>query len=293
MSKFVVTGGSGFIGGHLVEYLEDMDFDVKIFDLKEPEWFSPKAEIIKGDILSKDDLINAAEGCDCIFDCSGVLGSAETFDYFEKTLRVNTLGTLRVLDVAKKLGIPVVYMSLKNTWKNPYMISKRAGTELCQAYSQYLDTKACAISGLNAYGPRQHWDPIRKMFPRFIMKILNDEIIEIFGDGKQVVDMIYVRDLAKIMYLAFEKEVWGDVFDAGSGRPRTVLSIADSLISMIGKGTYKHIEMRPGEPEQAIALADPSYTVQKLDYYPETSWDEGCRMTVDWYTELHLKQNKD
>ena len=105
--------------------------------------------------------------------------------------------------------------------------------------------------------------------------------------------MIYVRDLAKIMYLAFEKEVWGDVFDAGSGRPRTVLSIADSLISMIGKGTYKHIEMRQGEPEQAIALADPSYTVQKLDYYPETSWDEGCRMTVDWYTELHLKQNKD
>ena len=289
MSKFIVTGGSGFIGGHLVEYLEENGHDVRIFDIKKPEWFKPKAEVIIGDILSTDDLMSASDGCECIFDCSGVLGSAETFDYFEKTLRVNALGTLRVLEVAKQLGIPVVYMSLKNSWKNPYMISKRAGSELCQAYNLYLGTKACAVSGLNAYGPRQHWDPIRKMFPRFIMHILNDKTLEIFGDGKQIVDMIYVRDLAKIMYLAYEKEVWGEVFDAGSGRPRTVLSIANDLISMIGKGNYKHIEMRPGEPDQAIALADPSFTVQKLDYYPETSWEEGCRKTLEWYKELHLQ----
>ncbi len=287
MSNFIVTGGSGFIGGHLVEFLEEMGSNVKIFDIKKPDWFSPKAEFINGDILSKDELMQASEGCDCIFDCSGVLGSAETFDYFEKTVRVNALGTLMVLEVAKELDIPVVYMSLKNSWKNPYMISKRTGTELCQAYSQYLNTKACAVSGLNAYGPRQHWDPIRKMFPRFIMKILNDEVIEIFGDGKQIVDMIYVRDLAKIMYLAFEKQVWGEVFDAGSGRPRTVLNVAEDLINIIGKGKINHIEMRPGEPEQAIALADPSFVVQKLDYYPETSWEDGCKISLEWYKDLY------
>jgi Nucleoside-diphosphate-sugar epimerases len=110
MSNFVVTGGSGFIGGHLVEYLEEMGHTVTIFDIKEPDWFKPQAEIIIGDILSTDDLMAATEGSDCIFDCSGVLGSAETFDYFEKTLRVNALGTLRVLDVAKERGIPVVYI---------------------------------------------------------------------------------------------------------------------------------------------------------------------------------------
>lgn len=289
MSNFIVTGGSGFIGGHLVEYLEELGHKVTIFDIKEPEWFKPKAEVIIGDILSTEDLMAATEVSDCIFDCSGVLGSAETFDYFEKTLRVNALGTLRVLDVAKERGIPVVYMSLKNSWKNPYMISKRTGSELCQAYYQYLGTKACAIAGLNAYGPRQHWDPIRKMFPRFIMKILNDETFDIFGDGKQIVDMIYVRDLAKIMYLAYEKEVWGEVFDAGSGRPRTVLSIADDLIKMIGKGKYNHIDMRPGEPDQAIALADPSFIVQKLDYYPETSWEEGCKISLEWYKDLYSR----
>ena len=87
---------------------------------------------------------------------------------------------------------------------------------------------------------------------------------------------------------AAEKEVWGEVFDAGSGRPRTVLSIADDLIRMIGKGKYNHIEMRPGEPDQAIALADPSFTVQKLDYYPETSWEDGCIKSLEWYKELHL-----
>jgi len=284
--QFLVTGGSGFIGGHLVELILEKGHDVVIYDLKEPEWFTPNCKVVQGDVLKKEDLMEAAKGCDAIFDCSGVLGSAETFEHIVKTFKVNALGTINVLDTAKELDIPIIYLSLKNEWKNPYMISKRAGTELCEMYALYQGTKAVAIKGLNAYGPRQHWDPVRKMFPRFTMQLLKGEPITIFGDGKQIVDMIYVTDMAEIMWLAFEKQVWGTVFDAGTGRPRTVVDVAKTLVTEIG-GEIKHIPHRIGEPHQAIALADPSFVLQKLDYFPETPWSLGVSKTVKWYRAMH------
>lgn len=280
--KLLVTGGSGFIGGHLVELLEEKGHDVIIYDLKEPEWFTPKAEYIKGDILDTDHLKESADGTEGIFDCSGVLGSAETFDHIYKTFEVNLFGTLSVLETAKTLDIPVVYLSLKNEWKNPYMISKRAGTEACEMYFEYQDTKTCAIRGLNAYGPRQHWNPVRKMFPRFTMQLLTGNPITIFGDGDQIVDMIYVKDMAEIMLRAFENRVWGEVFDAGTGVPKTVLDVALDLQEEIG-GEINFTPHRIGEPERAIALADPSFVKQILGYYPETSWKDGIKKTINWY----------
>lgn len=284
MANYLVTGGSGFIGGHLVELLKEEGHRVTIYDVKPPAWFEHEI-IVTGDILDRDNLLSAAKGSDGIFDCSGILGSAETFGFIEKTLRVNFLGTMTVLDVAKELDIPVVYLSLKNEWKNPYMISKRAGTELCEMYYKYHGVKTIAIRGLNAYGPRQHWYPIKKMFPRFVTRLLTGKPIKIYGDGRQVVDMIYVRDMAKIMSLAMESGNWGDVFDAGSGRPRLVKDIAEDLLNLFG-GEIKYVKMRLGEPERAIALADPSYVLQKLDYYPETTWTEGVNETITWYSQI-------
>lgn len=283
--KYLLCGGSGFIGGHLVELIESKGHEVVIYDLKAPEWFSPDAEVERGDVLNRGHLTDVAKTCDAIFDCSGVLGSAETFDHIEKTINVNLFGTLNVLEAAKEVDIPVVYLSLKNEWKNPYMISKRAGTELCEMYHQYQGVKTVAIRGLNAYGPRQHWDPVRKMFPRFLMQLLNKETITIFGDGKQIVDMIYVTDMAEIMWRAYEEGVWGEVFDAGTGRPMTVIDVAEYLVGRIG-GDIEFVPHRKGEPDRAIALADPSFVKQKLDFYPEVSWDEGVDRSVEWYKSL-------
>ena len=287
MNKFLVTGGSGFIGSHLVELIQEKGHEATIFDINEPDpdWYQPKGKIVVGDVMDKKALKKAAEGMDAIFDSSGVLGSAETFEHVEKTIQVNILGTLNVLEVAHELDIPVVYLSLKNEWKNPYMISKRAGTELCEMYHQYKGTKTIAVRGLNAYGPRQHWDPVRKMFPRFLTTLLKGEPIKIFGDGEQIVDMIYVKDMAKTLWLAYEKGAWGTVFDSGTGIPMTVNEVSDFLIEKIG-GEKEYIDMRQGEPDQAIALANPAFVKQKLGYYPETSWEDGVEKSIDWYRNL-------
>ncbi|MDC0229388.1 NAD-dependent epimerase/dehydratase family protein [Deltaproteobacteria bacterium] len=278
-----MTGGSGFIGMYLVKKLQNIGHDVICFDKNIPKWIEPKTKVIIGDINDFEKLKNVARDVECIFHCAGILGSTETFSYIEKTFEVNVFGTLNLLKLAKKLDIPMVYLSLKNDCMNPYMISKRIGTELCQSYSAYLDTRVCAINGLNGYGPRQALTPIPKMVPNMITSVLNGKKIKINGDGKQIVDVIYVEDMAHIMYLAFEKNCWGTKFDAGTGQPRTVKQIAHDVISVLGKGEIEYLPMRKGEHNRSIALADPSFLVQSLDYFPETSWSDGLKETVKWY----------
>ncbi len=281
--QFLVTGGSGFIGMYLAKKLQNMGHDVVCYDINNPKWIEPKTKVVIGDINDFDKLINVAHDVVCIFNCAGILGSTESFSYFEKTFEVNVFGTLNLLKLAKQFDIPMVYLSLKNDCMNPYMISKRIGTELCQSYSTYLDTRVCAINGLNGYGPRQELKPVPKMVPNMITRVLKDQKISINGDGKQIVNMIYVEDLVHIMYLAFERNCWGTTFDAGTGIPRTVIQIAHDVISVLGKGEIEYLPMRKGEHNRAIALADPSFLVQSLDYYPETSWRKGLKETVKWY----------
>jgi len=289
--NYLVTGGAGFIGSHLAELIRDKGYKVSIYSrhTPDPKWFDPIGiDVLEGDVMNKEQLKEAAKDKDAIFDCAGVLGSAETYAFIDKTIETNILGTLNGLEVARELGIPFIFLSLKNEWRNPYMISKRAGTELCEMFSQYMDTKAISIRGLNAYGPRQHWHPVRKMFPNFIYRLLTGQPIQIFGDGKQIVDMIYVTDMAEIMWRAYEYKQWGKVIDAGSGIPRTVKEVAELLVSKIG-GRIEYIPMRQGEPHHAIALANPADVKQNLDFYPEVLWEDGVEKSIAWYKELLKK----
>ena len=283
--RFLVTGGSGFIGSYLVNKLSKMNHKVLSFDLVPSKIFNSNVKSILADIKKYKDLNKVASNCDGIFHCAGIVGSSETFSYFKETIEVNMLGTLNILNVAKNFNIPLINLSLKNDSMNPYMISKRKSNELCESFYQYLGTPVCTINGLNGYGPQQLLKPTPKMLPSMILKILNNEKIQINGDGQQIVDMIYVEDLVDIMYLAFQKKCWGATFDAGTGIPRTVNQIAKDVIKIIGKGKIEYLQMRKGEPANSIALADPTFALKTLDYYPKTDWYFGLNKTVKWYKD--------
>lgn len=276
MKRTIVVGGAGFIGSHLSKMLKERDFDVSVYDL-----------IDGNDIMDFEKLVDHAFGKDVIFDCAGILGSAETFDNIKKALEVNILGTLNSVQVAQRLDIPLIYLSLKNEWHNPYMLSKRAGTEICLMYAEYLGTKTAVLKGLNAYGPLQRWKHVHKALPTFVTRALDNKEIEIYGDGMQIVDMIYVRDLCEELIRMYERGTcWGRSIDGGTGIPITVNQLVNDIIREIGnKVLVKHIPMRKGEPPKAVALANPADARVLLDYYPETSWKEGLAKTINWYRE--------
>ena len=288
--RFLVTGGSGFVGSYLIEKLNYMKHHVISLDCVAPNDFNPEIEIITSDLNNVDILKKIGKKIDGIFHCAGIVGSTETFSFIEKTFQTNVLGTLNLLKIAKEFNIPMINLSLKNDSMNPYMISKRTSTEICQSFYKYLNTKVCTINGLNGYGPKQLLQPTPKMVPSMINNILNNKKISINGDGKQIVDMIYITDLVEIIYLAFINKCWGKTFDAGTGVPLTVNQVAKDIIKNIGKGEIEHLPMRQGEPNRSIALADPSFIVRNLNYYPKTNWYFGLNKTIKWYKQ-YIKKN--
>jgi len=287
--KAIVIGGSGFIGGHLAELLLAKGYETTIADVKQPEGFEWKGNFIKTDVgkIEDIDLVVNEFKPDVIFDCSGVLGTAETFGRIHDAIDVNIKGVINALDVAKKYNVPFIYCSLTNKWLNPYTITKRAATKFCLMYAKEYGMKVAVVRGLNAYGARQHWKKIRKIAPTFITRALDNVDIVLNGTGNQVVDMVHAKDLSEIMIRAFEKDnCWGKAIDGGTGIPVTVKEVAELVIKLTGsQSKLVNQPMRMGEPENSVTLADPAPVCQLLGFRPQIGLEEGMKEAIEWYRE--------
>ena len=271
--RALVTGGKGFIGSHLCDVLRARGWQVSTWDKVDGQ-----------DILDEDGLDRAVAGCQVVFGCAGKLGSAETFANIEETVKCNILGPLNVLKACWNHERPYVYLSLKNEWRNPYMITKHTASEFCRMYYEYYNLPVAVVCGLNAYGPGQHWGAVRKMIPTFIMQALKGEPLMVYGDGQQIVDLIYVDDLAEIMVRCWEHGIWGQEIDGGTGIPLKVVDVARMITRLCGSTSDILLcDMRKGEPKRAVALADPAPVLQLLGYYPETPLEQGMAETIYWY----------
>jgi len=287
--KAIVIGGSGFIGGHLAELLLAKGYETTIADVKQPEGFEWKGNFIKTDVgkIEDIDLVVSEFKPDVIFDCSGVLGTAETFGRIHDAIDINIKGVINALDVAKKYSVPFIYCSLTNKWLNPYTITKRAATKFCLMYAKEYGMKVAVVRGLNAYGARQHWKKVRKIAPTFITRALDNEDIVLNGTGNQVVDMVHAKDLSEIMIRVFEKgNCWGKAIDGGTGIPVTVREVAELVIKLTGsQSKLVNQPMRMGEPENSVTLADPAPACQLLGFRPQVDLEEGMKEAIEWYRE--------
>ena len=157
-----------------------------------------------------------------------------------------------------------------------------------------------SVRALNAYGPRQvaaaPYGPsrVRKIMPSFVCRALSGEPIEVYGDGTQVMDMIYVSDVAYVLVSTLEHLADGSIIEqpieAGSGVETTVNDIANAVIAEVGRGEIKHLPMRPGEPPQSVVLGNPStlkqFGIDRSDLVP---LGDGVARTVRYFREYLAK----
>jgi UDP-glucose 4-epimerase len=276
MSNILVTGGAGFIGRHVVDLLAHTDTPL-VFDRKRA------TTTILGDIRDPVAVTEAAAHADAIIHLAGVLGTQETIDNPHPAAEINILGGLNILDAARQYKIPLVYIAVGNHWMdNSYSITKTTVERFCRMYRTEHDVNVSVVRAMNAYGPRQTpaspFGPgkVRKIMPAFICRALTGQPIEIYGDGAQIMDMIYVTDVARTLVSALGMN--GD-YEAGTCRATTVLQIARTVLDTVGEGEIRHLPMRPGEPEQSVVIAHPANTLCSADVLLE----EGVGQTVDWY----------
>lgn len=296
MKKILVFGGTGFIGQHVARQLKDKGFEVTLFDrFRKRIQDNSDYNIFYGDITDRQAVSEAIYGHDGAINLAGILGTSETVDNPFPSVATNVFGGLHFLQACREHNVKGVQITVGNHFmNNSYAITKTTVERFALMYNKEHGTKIAVVRGLNAYGEGQKHKPVRKIIPNFVTRALRGEAIEINGDGEQVMDMIYVRDLADILIraLTMEHGVYDRIFEAGTGVKTTVNEIAELVNELSGnKGGVIHKEMRAGEPDRSIVLGDPS-TLKVL--YPQgfklTSLRDGLRQTIDWYRDNYAWQ---
>lgn len=306
--KIGVTGGAGFLGSYVCEAIEAAGNQVLVLDHHhEPRTQWPT---LLGDVTDANVMYELAAHVDGIIHLAAVLGTQETIQAPLPSAHVNILGSLNIFEAASRYNLPVVYTSIGNHWMRlhgagSYTISKAAAEDYARMYNSYRSGRVAIVRPVNAYGPRQSvaepYGPskIRKIMPAFICRALTDTPIEVYGDGEQISDCVYVADVAAVLVKALEHASRPEAnlpapVEVGPASSATVNQVADLVVKAVAEWTgqkvpIKHLPMRPGEVPGATVSADVStLSALEVDADDFVPLDEGIRRTVAWFAEHWL-----
>lgn len=298
--RILVTGGLGFIGGHVMEELALRGYYPVAFDriMKTDKVMLPNCEyeVFLGDIRDKNAVSAAVSTCEGAINLAGLLGTAEAVDNPFPAAEANILGGLNFLEACREHKKRGVQIAVGNHFmNNTYSITKTTVERFALMYNKEHGTQIAVVRGLNAFGERQKHKPIRKITPNFMTKALRGEKITIFGSGESVMDMVYVKDLAKILVEALvnPNTRFDTVYSAGSGVDTTVNEIADIINEVTGNAAgVEHIEMRAGETDHSVVLGEPDTLIElglNLAYSREVI-KERMKTVATWYREHYAWQ---
>ena len=305
---YLVTGGAGFIGSHIVERLVSMGKSVRVFDnfsfgsKENLNGIGERVEILSGDLLDLDAVQRAMKGVQVVFHQAALRSVPFSVEHPTLVNRVNVEGTLNVLTAARdaKAG-RVVFASSSSVYGeekklpsseqqlpkpiSPYAVSKLAGEHYCNAFTKLYGLKTVSLRYFNVFGPRQ--DPNSEyaaVIPRFILCALRGEPFQVHGDGLQSRDFTYIDNVVDANLLAAStRQGIGGVFNVGQNRAYTLLDLIDLLRSVLKTELRGfHTEARPGDVRHT--LADLSQSRRHIGYDPVVSFEEGIVKTAKYFS---------
>ncbi|MHC1636911.1 MAG: NAD-dependent epimerase/dehydratase family protein, partial [Candidatus Nezhaarchaeales archaeon] len=281
-----VTGAAGFIGRRLADELMRRRFSVVGFD-KKPADIGCK--LIVEDIVDFD-FSGILDDVDVIFHLAGLLGTTELFHRVIEAEKVNVLGTLNLLEAMKKCNVRnIVFTSKPNVWKyNVYTITKENCERYLEMYHRMFKFNVAIARLYNVYGPGEDVKEYRKAVPYFIISALKNEPLEVFGDGRQTMDLIYIDDAVEALTRCAEI-MPGEVVEIGSSKSVKVIDLAYRIIKLTGCSSRVVFRpMRRGEEGNSIIHANDNM-LRLLNFKPRIDLNEGLTRTIAWYKE-HLDE---
>lgn len=299
--KLLVTGGAGFIGSNIVHQALKMGHEVVVLDNISSgyrENLAPDVPFFEVDIREGEKVLEAAHGCDVIVHLAASVGNKRSIDHPLLDAQINVLGTLNVLEAARKHGIQrVVFSSSAGIFgelktlpiaedhpqdpDSPYGTTKLAAEKMCLVYNKLYGMKNICLRYFNVYGPNQRFDAYGNVIPIFFNRVLRNQPITIFGDGEQTRDFVNVKDVVQAnLRSAFSAEASG-VFNIGSGTRITINELARMVIEASGREIrLEYGQPRPGDVRDS--LADIHAAGQALGYEPNVKMSEGLPEYWQW-----------
>lgn len=295
--KVVITGGTGFLGTNLTEYLlrTEPETEIVLIDLVPPCIELPaRAQYVYGDIRNLKCLLDVFEGADEVYNLAGILGTSELIKIASLATEVNIGGCANVLDAALIRKVARVYNVAKPHFEgyaeNAYTLTKHAGELLGLMYRQKFSMSVATVRWLNAVGPHQHLYPVRKFVPMMILLALYDQDLQVYGSGNQTIDPIDVEDLSRFTVHACRHLGHdGAVVDLGSGVAISCNEAAHTILSIVeerygSKSHIQHVPMRPGEADDINLKADTTYW-ESVGMKTEVSFEDSVRKTLKYIAE--------
>ncbi len=315
MSRYLVTGGAGFIGSNIVEALVKKGEQVRVIDnfvsgkRKNLSAVLDKIDLIKGDIRDLPLLKKTTKGVDYILHQAALRSVPKSVGDPASYNEVNVGGTLNVLLSAKEAGVKrVVFASSSSIYGDtetfpeketllprpisPYAASKLAGEHYCYVFSEIYKLQTVALRYFNVFGPRQSLESqYAVVVPRFIINMLNNQAAPIHGDGKQSRDFTYIDNVVEANILAATRpNISGEVFNVACGEDYSVLDLVKHLNKIMGKNLKpRFTPSRPGDVRRTLADITKSQKLLKLKI--KVNFEQGLKKSVAWFKE-HKKEYK-
>ncbi len=305
--KALVTGGAGFIGSHLVEALSAAGCEVAVLDnlsggnLLNLASVKEHISFYENDIRQLDALEQAAAGCDVIFHLAAVVAVQQTIEYPLDSTMVNDIGTINVLEAARKQNVRCVVLasscavygddprlpkeeSMTPMPSSLYAVHKLSAEHYLRVYCELFELKTASLRFFNVFGPRQDpSSPYSGVISIFMSKAASDQAPVIYGDGNQTRDFVYVNDVVKALLLAAKTDrKAGDVFNIGSGSRVTINRLWELIASLSGQQSEPvYHPARAGDILHSVGNIDKARSL--LNYKNEFSLERGLELTLEWY----------
>lgn len=292
--NYLITGGAGFIGSHLVEALLKKKHKIHVIDnlstgrldnLKKIKGFS-KIKFIKSDISKNGKWINYFKNIDCVFHLAALADIVPSINFPDKYYKSNVEGTLNVVQACRKFkvnkliyaassscyGIPKKYPTKENEIINtlyPYALTKFMGENLCLHWGKLFNIKTISLRLFNVYGTKSRTSgTYGAMFGVLLAQKLAKKPYTIVGTGKQTRDFTYVTDVVHAFIKASKSNYEDKIYNVGSGKTISVNRIIEIL-----KGPSVKIPKRPGEPD--CTFANIKKIKKELNWKPKISIEKG------------------
>ncbi len=303
MTRALVTGGAGFIGSNVARLLVDEGYDTVVLDNLSSGFEInlaplPSAEFIKGDVRDEAVVSGALKGVDVVFHLAAAVGNVRSIQYPVDDSDINVIGTLRVLEAARRAGVrKIVYSSSAAIFgevkhlpiredhpvepESPYGVSKLAGEKHCLAYAKIHGLEVVCLRYFNVYGINQRYDAYGNVIPIFAHRLLLDQPLVVFGDGEQTRDFVNVHDVARANVLAARADGISGTFNIASGTSITL----NHLVRVLRDASPidAHVEYaQPRKGEVRHSQADISAARRTLGFAPTVDLLTGLREYLAW-----------
>ncbi len=311
MKRYLVTGGAGFIGSHIVRALLEQGNAVRVLDnfssgkRENLEGLTnskngSRLEVVEGDVRDESVVADAMRNVEIIFHEAAFVSVPESMEKPRTCFDINVTGTSVLFEAARKVGVrravvassAAVYgdsdaLPLKEETPlrplSPYAVSKRVDELYAQLYTASFGLEVAALRYFNVYGPRQRPDSMyAAAVPIFIRRLRDGKPVTVFGDGGQTRDLIFVGDVVRANLIASEHpSAAGKIFNVCTGESTRILDLLDVLYKLF-PSSPKHTFAPPRAGDIYKSLGSPAYAEQTIGFKAQTSLADGLKEAVHW-----------